>query len=254
MIGDEASSDRYYDELADAYELFFRDLPANMEEEGTWLDGILRGHRVRTVLDASCGTGRHAIPLRERGYDVVAADPSREMLRQADREARCRHADLPLFQARFTDLPYLLGGPFDAVVALGNGLCNQDNLAAIQKSLLSLRQCCRNGGVCLVGIKDFAAIRADFIPFHGHRVIDGADRTILFEVWKVEEPVLVCTAYLLRGPGPTSTGNEQWMVRTASTREYMLPPEQFERTALDAGFRSVRRIERAVEATFLLTG
>ena len=35
------------------------------------------------LLDVGCGSGRDASALAERGYDVVAVDPSKEMLKAA---------------------------------------------------------------------------------------------------------------------------------------------------------------------------
>ncbi|GAC1324218.1 MAG: hypothetical protein NVS2B16_29190 [Chloroflexota bacterium] len=251
---DYSSNVEYYDQLADEYSLFFQNLDQNMEQEGAWLDSVLRAHRVRRVLDASCGTGRQAIPLSERGYDVVAADPSASMLHEAERKANERHQKVPLIQAAFADLTTHVGRDFDAVIAMGNGLCNQEQAAMIQESLASMHQCCRGGSICIVGIKDFEKIRREFEPFHGHQVDDKhGKRTILFEVWDMRDPVLLCTAVVLEGQTPTPQSDlSEWTTRTRTTCEYMLMPEELEHLATSAGFHGIERLDHPSEAVFLL--
>jgi SAM-dependent methyltransferase len=238
----------YYDALADQYSLFFTDLAADMEREGSWLDAVLRARGVRTVLDASCGSGRQAIPLAARGYEVTAADPCGTMLERA----RCGAADAGLRIAfrrgAFTDLPAILGDAhFDAVIALGNGLCHQESREEIVRSLRALRSCCCDGGLCLVGIKDFDAIRRQRRRFHGHRIVDeGGERRILFEVWDFEDPILVCGAFSLRG------NDSEWSADRAETREYMLGALELAGAAEEAGFASAERLPHPCEAVYLL--
>ena len=65
------------------------------------------------VLDAGCGTGRVAVELARRGYDVVGVDDDASMLEVARRSSAVRwhEADLSVLQ---------LGERFDLVVAAGN--------------------------------------------------------------------------------------------------------------------------------------
>lgn len=243
----------YYDEFADEYALFFHDLERNMEQEGDWLDAILRTHHVRTVLDASCGTGRQAIPLCERGYNVVAADPSSRMLKGARAEAQQHHVRLTFLQLGFADLSAHFDSEFDAVVALGNGLCNQDSPESIEQSLLSLRRCCRRGGLCLVGIKDFDTIRRSAGRFHEHGVVDrDGRRTILFELWDVQDPLLLCTAFVVQGKCPQEGTVGDWTTRARTTREYMLCNDELAAMARRIGFSGVTRLDHPSEAVFML--
>ncbi|MGI8969021.1 MAG: class I SAM-dependent methyltransferase [Chloroflexota bacterium] len=239
---------RYYERLAEHYELFFVDYQRNASEEGRWLDSVLRARGVRTVLDASCGTGRQAIPLAQLGYQVDGADPSPQMLARAKLNAHAAEVHLPLHQLAFLDLPSALARRFDAVITMGNGLCHQDTAEAIDQAVEALHACCYVGGICLVGIKDFAAVKRGARRFHGHRIIeeDGL-RTILFEIWDIKEPLLVSTAFLLEEHLP-----DAWDTVSATTREYMLMASELERMALRSGFGRVERLEHPSEAVFLL--
>jgi SAM-dependent methyltransferase len=76
----------FYSRYADAYDLLITD-PVE-----PWVtvvhDRLVRADRPRTaVLDAGCGTGRHAAALIARGHRVDVADASRELLALAG--ARC---------------------------------------------------------------------------------------------------------------------------------------------------------------------
>ncbi len=239
----------YYEALAGAYDLFFDDLEQNMQEEGRWLERLLRAHGVCTVLDASCGAGRQAIPLSERGFAVTAADPSKAMLRRAVSAAAARHLEISFIEAPFSELPDRVPHRFDAVIALGNGLCHLQRPADIQAALVALHGCCLAGGLCLVGIKDFEQVRAVRQRVHCRGTREqGTARTLMFELWDFEDPLLVCTAFVLRRPDPTSP----WNTHTVSTREYMLEETELARLARAAGFGDISRLHHHREAVFLL--
>lgn len=239
----------YYDHLANDYSLFFQDLEENMAAEGSWLHDILRRLGAHRILDASCGTGRQAIPLRERGYDVVAADPSRSMLEHAQRAAEEHHVSFPLLNLGFGDISRHLGADFDAVIAMGNGLCHLTNLDEITSALANMRSCCHAGGACIVGIKDFDRVCDERPRFHGRQVHDAnGGRQILFEVWDYNDPILACTAFLLTG----DSARAEWTTQTATTHEYMLTSSTVEQVARKAGFRAVRRLPHPAEAVFAL--
>jgi SAM-dependent methyltransferase len=249
MSSEERGNVSYYDALAGDYELFFSDLNRNMAQEGHWLTSVLHSYGARKVLDASCGAGRQAVPLCERGFDVTAADPSEGMLREAEAAAREHGVNFPTLKAAFSDLSSYFHGDFDAVIALGNGLCNLQRMEDIEMALRSMHACCRLGGICLVGIKDFEAIKRDGERFHAHRIVDRDDmRTILFEVWDFEDPVLISTAYLVCHPHDDQAAS----VRSAQTREYMLHETELRRLAEAVGFAEVLRLDHPNEAAYVL--
>jgi SAM-dependent methyltransferase len=73
--------------------------------------------RPRSVLDAGCGTGRVAIELGRRGFDVVGVDVDDAMLAAARRKA----PSLPWVTADLSSLD-LGGRRFDCIVMAGNVL------------------------------------------------------------------------------------------------------------------------------------
>lgn len=82
--------------------------------EADLVDGLLGGPP-RRVLDAGCGTGRVAVELDRRGYDVVGIDVDPAMLDVA--RAKAPHVDWRLGDLSACDVP---AGEFDLVVAAGN--------------------------------------------------------------------------------------------------------------------------------------
>ncbi|MCZ6632725.1 MAG: class I SAM-dependent methyltransferase [bacterium] len=84
------------------------------------------------VLDVGCGTGRHAIPLAQKGAEVVGFEPTLEMLEKAKEKTRAQNLHLDLRHGFIDDLDPNLG-PFDLVVCC-LVLSHVQNLdAAIQK-------------------------------------------------------------------------------------------------------------------------
>jgi SAM-dependent methyltransferase len=94
---------------------------ARFEAEGRYLHGEadlvaeLAGDPPALVLDAGCGTGRVAIELARRGYDVVGIDTEAAMLDTA----RAKAPDLEWMLADLSSAA-LPESRFDLVVAAGN--------------------------------------------------------------------------------------------------------------------------------------
>jgi SAM-dependent methyltransferase len=96
---------------------------------------------VQRVLDLGCGTGGHAAPLAERGYEVVGVDRSAAMLERAQARGSA---------ARFLEADILgldLGQTFDAVVMLFAVLGYQVSNAEVLGALATVRRHLQPGGL-----------------------------------------------------------------------------------------------------------
>jgi SAM-dependent methyltransferase len=100
------------------YDRRFEDLAATgMDMHGEV--ALVAEYAPTSVLDAGCGTGRVAIELSRRGYDVVGVDFDDGMLQEARRKA----PDLTWLHGDLADPGLDLGGrTFDLVVMAGNVL------------------------------------------------------------------------------------------------------------------------------------
>jgi SAM-dependent methyltransferase len=80
--------------------------------------GLVMEHaRGPRILDAGAGTGRFTLPLRQRGYKVVALDVSREMIDAGRRAASKRDIPFPAIMGLVERLPFP-DACFDSVVSI----------------------------------------------------------------------------------------------------------------------------------------
>ncbi|HQB08446.1 MAG TPA: class I SAM-dependent methyltransferase, partial [bacterium] len=71
------------------------------------------------ILDVGCGTGRHAIELTKRGYNVTGIDLSESQLERAREKATEAGLDIKFMKADARNLPF--NGEFDAAIMLCEG-------------------------------------------------------------------------------------------------------------------------------------
>src|SRR6266567_477654 len=141
-------------DYANAYDVLYQD--KDYASECDLIERVFAeyaaGRRVRSVLDLGCGTGGHAVPLAEHGYEVVGVDRSAEMLRHAversrtDRDAAHAARRGPRFE--LGDIGSIdLRREFDAVVMMFAVLGYQVTNEAVQAALASARRHLAAGGL-----------------------------------------------------------------------------------------------------------
>ena len=137
----------FYDELAPVFDVM-TDWSSRLEIEGPFLFRALEQIKARTVLDAACGSGGHALELAEQGYDVVGTDISSAMIELAQakvgatRQIRFLVAGLGELSLRFPR--------FDAVLCLGNSLPHILEETDLAAALTDLVNCVRPGGILIL--------------------------------------------------------------------------------------------------------
>jgi SAM-dependent methyltransferase len=129
---------------ATLYDLFYRD--RDYDGEIAFVRKKLDQHapQARSILDAGCGTGRHASALAHAGYDVAGVDASSQMIEQA----RSQVTSGPTFQV--ADLRQMdLGAEFDAAIALFHVVGYLATSADVERGISSIRRHLRVGGLFL---------------------------------------------------------------------------------------------------------
>ena len=115
-------------------------------EECRLIDRLLQTYgngSVRSLLDLGCGTGNHALPLAERGYEVVGVDRSAKCWNPPDKKAASGQIDgkVNFYRRRYPQ--FSSGALFDASLmmfaVLGYQLENRDVLAALRTARKHLR-------------------------------------------------------------------------------------------------------------------
>ncbi|HMN62229.1 MAG TPA: class I SAM-dependent methyltransferase, partial [Anaerolinea sp.] len=158
----------------------FVNWPARLGFEMPFLEKQLGGPgRAPRVLDAACGTGRHAIQLARRGYRAAGADLSAGMIQRAQRNAAEAEVSVDFRAVGFGGLAQAFAGqaPFDALLCLGNSLPHVVMPEALAATLVDFAACLRPGGLLLVQNRNFDAVmerRERWMEPQAHRE-DGAE-------------------------------------------------------------------------------
>jgi SAM-dependent methyltransferase len=135
--------DRIYPQIFSYYDMF--DL----------IDGLLKSHKCRRIIEVACGTGRLMAILEENGYEVAGLDLSQEMLYIA--RGRCRGE---LLRQNMRDIR--VGEPFDALICMegsfGYMLTDED----VDRALGSFNEALHDGGILIFDCFDAERRRHDF--------------------------------------------------------------------------------------------
>jgi len=208
------TNEQFYDRLARLYDTM-NDWPARLAFEGPFMRRLLDEHQARSVLDAACGTGRHALALSEWGYQVTGADASPEMIRQAQANGSACEPAVSFHVGRFDQLPALFPSPFDAVLCLGNSLPHVTTDAELEASLQGMLRVLRPGGLLLLHNLNYDrrwVERPRFMKLDSG-IIDGQEVLIWRLADYTETGIIFHTALFDRDPGAPA----HWRVTVDST-------------------------------------
>ena len=87
--------DKFWAEIADA---------RSTEKEVEFIETVLKKRGL--ILDLCCGTGRHLIPLRKKGWNVIGIDVSANLLRIAKERMIEKGFRFPLVRGEMRYLPF----------------------------------------------------------------------------------------------------------------------------------------------------
>src|SRR5919199_1319404 len=160
-------------EYSAAYDLLYQDKDYEAEVDLIERVFAIYGHgSVRRVLDLGCGTGGHAVPLANRGYDVVGVDRSPHMLDRA--RARTASARFEVGEIGSLDL----ADRFDAVLMMFAVLGYQTANADARAALASVRRHLRPGGLFMCDLWYGPAVLRQR-PSERVRVLDTAHGQVI---------------------------------------------------------------------------
>lgn len=163
----------YLGRHAELYDLFYAEKP--YVDEATFVDGLLREHTpdARSVLELACGTGRHAIELERRGYEIVATDYSADMLACAKRRGESVNSRVRFELAdmrRLGECKAVRGVKFDAAYALFDSIGYVQTNEAISEVLGGVCDVLVPGGVFVFEFWHAAAMLRSFDPLRAKMV------------------------------------------------------------------------------------
>ncbi|HEX2041989.1 MAG TPA: class I SAM-dependent methyltransferase [Acidimicrobiales bacterium] len=110
----------YDDERAEAYDRRHAQRFAEADVTADLLAGLVEDRAGASVLELGIGTGRLALPLAARGFEVHGIDSSPAMVDRL--RAKPGGADLPVVIGDFVDVGSLVDGAYDLVLLPFNAL------------------------------------------------------------------------------------------------------------------------------------
>jgi SAM-dependent methyltransferase len=166
------------------------------------------------ILDAGCGTAHQARALAERGYHVVGADASEEMLAIARRTCGPTHGAVRLILTPYATLSEKTPGGFDGLYCQGNSLAAAGTGAAAEEAVVQFAGCLRTGGRLFIQIINFPLMRSEVPCVRGPRVatVDGIEYVSLRHFAFATDSVTVTNVTLWHDSG--------WRCRTHSGTLY----------------------------------
>jgi len=135
----------HYDKEAEHYDAFNEE---NSRLINCTVKNILQKHRVKTVLDLSCGTGSQVFWLAKSGYQVIGCDINSKMLKIARSKARKEQLNVKLLNG---DMRTLKVGKFDAVITIFNAVGHLTRLD-FEKAMGNIHWNLKDGGLYLFDI------------------------------------------------------------------------------------------------------
>lgn len=156
-----------YDALAPSYDLLTADY-----DYDRWIAALLEwahshGLNGRRALDVACGTGRSFVPLLAAGFDVVACDESRGMLRVAATKVPDPRA---IHCHDMRALPVL--GSFDLVTCIDDALNHLLTERDVRDALACMARNLAPGGLLVFDVNTLSTYRTTFA---GSEVFDVDD-------------------------------------------------------------------------------
>ena len=107
-------------------------------------------HRVQSVLDCACGTGRDLHLFHSLGCRAVGSDISTSMLARAKANLSEAGLRVPLHQADYRQLPQHFQERFDAVACLSSSILEMPDEHEALRALQSIREVLHPGGILIL--------------------------------------------------------------------------------------------------------
>lgn len=214
------------------------DWRAHIEREQAVFTSTLGPANGRTILDASCGTGRQALALASLGWQVTAVDYTAPAVQIAQERAQQLELHLAFQIADMRQLATSIPSGFDwaiSCMALDNLL--QD--AEIQAAITELWQVLRPDGRCYIRLRDFDHLLAEKPRYEvrEERVVANG-RVLRLEDWIYESATHAICIYVFLHEDQTKSGY-RWEMTAYGYRRRALRKADLADMLSTAGFSNI---------------
>ncbi len=218
-----------YEALASSYDELTGDVP--YEAVADFLESALRklGRAPKRVLDLACGTGSLSVLLARRGYSVIGADISPEMLTEAMDKALELEENRPFFICQPMQA-LELAGPVELVVCCLDALNYLTEPADCRETFRRVYDSLEPGGVFFFDVNTPEKLRA----MDGQVFLDETGDS--YCVWRAEFSENVCWY----GVDLFQRSGKLWKRSFEEHAEYAYDLDELTVWLQEAGFSSVR--------------
>ncbi len=142
---------KYYDLLSASQD--------EIDRKNHFIDRILSQHKVKTVLDFTCGTGAQLFGLTTLGYQVTGVDLSPFLLKIAREKSQQKKLGVELIEG---DVRETQVGSFDAAITIFNAIGHLTK-TDFEKGIRNIHENLVNGGLYVFDIFNLNAMTDDAI-------------------------------------------------------------------------------------------
>ena len=122
--------------------------------KNTVIEKLLKKHKVKTVLDLTCGTGSQVIFLAKRGYKIIGADFSPALLKIARNKAKKEKLNVRFIDG---DMRNIKAGSFDAAITMFNAVGHLTK-SDFEKAIRNIHKNLKDGGIYMFDIFNLEAM------------------------------------------------------------------------------------------------
>ena len=219
-----------YEALASSYDALTLDIP--YEKMLAYMEALLQNHGIRpqSVLDLACGTGSMSVLLARRGYQVLAADMSEDMLAMAwEKSAELDNPPYFICQKmQNLRLPYKV----DWVACCLDSINYVTDPAHCKEAIRRVHDCLTEDGVFIFDINSEEKLRS----LDGQVFLDENEDT--YCVWRAEfqEKENICSYGM---DIFQREGRDLWSRSFEEHREYAYSVAQLTEFLQEAGFKTI---------------
>jgi glycine/sarcosine N-methyltransferase len=141
-------------EIYDDMTHFQQRLNTEMRTLSKWLEK----YKIRSVLDAACGSGLHTISLARLGVPCVGIDISQEMIKIAKKNAAALQVQAQFLQSDLREMSNQVKQNFDAILFLGNSLPHLTPQTELNRIMLEFRKILNPQGMLIIQLLNYDKI------------------------------------------------------------------------------------------------
>jgi glycine/sarcosine N-methyltransferase len=223
----------FYDGLGGDYDRMVS-WETRLAREEAFFQRLFTENGTRSVLDAACGTGMHAIAFARRGLAAAGADLSPAMVSRAKENAAAAGAAVDFRAAAFGELSRAFNGPFDAVTCLGNSLPHLLDDTALAAAFTDFARLLSPRGLLVIQNRNYDRVLREkqrFMPLSAREDAEGT--TLFLRITDFSGELLQFTIVTLKKRGGS------WTQAVQSTPLRALRRTVVEEALRGAGFSSI---------------